>query len=143
LKKFTNALKRMKFSNEEKKLADFILTNRYSLKLNNDSNEINEQNLKPFKDLLVDNVKDANIRLKIDELLKYVDRYEYKQVLDLWQIPLFPITGNMLIERNVKKGPTFSNILNNLKNMWKDDFKYNCDEKTIIELLNKIDSFKC
>ena len=45
----------MKFSNEEKKLAEFIFANR-----NIESNSDNlETNLKPFKNILVENIKDT------------------------------------------------------------------------------------
>ncbi len=97
----------MKFSNEEKKLADFIFANR-SIKL---IDKDGEDRLKPFKNLLVDNVKDVKIVEKLIELLKYRNEQEYIPCLEVWPIPIFPITGEHLEKMNVPKGPIYSKVI--------------------------------
>lgn len=123
----------MKFSNEEKKMAEFILDHRNVL-----GNEI-EDTLKPFKFILVDNVKDGKIKEKLVNLLKYLNRLDLIEYFNSWEIPIFPITGDMLIGKNVKKGPLFSKVLNTLKEMWKNEFEMNTSEDTKNKLLIKCD----
>ena len=123
----------MKFSNEEKKMAEFILDHRNVL-----GNGI-EDTLKPFKFILVDNVKDGKIKAKMVNLLKYLNRLDLIEYFNSWEIPIFPITGDMLIGKNVKKGPLFSKVLNTLKEMWKNEFEMNTSEDTKNKLLIKCD----
>ena len=123
----------MKFSNEEKKMAEFILDHRNVL-----GNGI-EDILKPFKFILVDNVKDGKIKEKLVNLLKYLNRLDLIEYFNSWEIPIFPITGDMLIGKNVKKGPLFSKVLNTLKEMWKNEFEMNTSEDTKNKLLIKCD----
>jgi hypothetical protein len=126
----------MKFSNEEKKLAEFLMNHR-NMKLN-DEIEI-ENNLKPLKNVLVDNVKDIKIVEKIVELLKYLNKLEYIPCLEIWPIPIFPITGEHLERKSVTKGPLYSKILNSLKEIWKNEFNFDVKETTIELLLKKCD----
>ena len=130
----------MKFSNEEKRVAEFILEHRNILdsekKLNNLSEE---EKLKPFKFILVDNVKDNKIKEKLKELLKYINKLDLIEYFDNWDIPIIPVTGDMLVERNVKKGPLFSKILNTIKEIWKNEFKMDTSEDTKNKLLVKCD----
>ena len=128
----------MKFSNEEKKLADFIFLHRGIKLIKSDSMEAD---LKPLKDILVDNVKDARINEKMSELLKYLNKLEYIPYLEAWVIPIFPITGEHLEKKNVKKGPLFSKILHSLKETWKNDLNFQTDDKSIETLLTKCDEF--
>ena len=91
----------MKFSNEEKKMAEFILDHRNVL-----DNGI-EDILRPLKFILVDNVKDGKIKEKLADLLKYLNKLDLIEYFNSWEIPIFPITGDMQIGKNVKKGHCF------------------------------------
>ena len=129
----------MKFSNDEKKLADFIFAFRdMKTKKATTSDEIEAQ-LKPFKDILVDNIKDLKNMEKMVELLKYIDRTEFIPYLETWPIPIFPITCDHLTEKNVPKGPVYSKILSSLKTMWKDELNFKVDKPSVDLLLNKCD----
>jgi hypothetical protein len=133
----------LKFSNDEKKLAEFLFSNRNLLhqqqQTNNDSFDQADLKIKPFKNILVENIKDIKIMEKLKELLKYIDKLDYFCLLETWPIPVFPITGEHLTSKNVPKGPIYSKILNSLKNIWKDDFNFNCEHETINKLLMKCD----
>ena len=134
----------MKFSNEEKKLAEFIFIHRNML--DNTTNKTTntckgdenwDKDLEPYKFILVDNIKDSKIKEKLVELLKYLNRLEIIEFFENWPIPLFPITGEMLIQENVKKGPIFTKILNELRDLWKFEFHLDTSEETVKILLNK------
>jgi hypothetical protein len=134
----------MKFSNEEKKLAEFIFNHRNML--DNTTNKTTstckgdenwDKDLEPYKFILVDNIKDSKIKEKLVELLKYLNRLEIIKFFENWPIPLFPITGEMLIQKNVKKGPIFTKILNELRELWKFEFHLDTSEETVKILLNK------
>jgi hypothetical protein len=134
----------MKFSNEEKKLAEFIFNHRNML--DNTTNKTTstckgdenwDKDFEPYKFILVDNIKDSKIKEKLVELLKYLNRLEIIKFFENWPIPLFPITGEMLIQKNVKKGPIFTKILNELRELWKFEFHLDTSEETVKILLNK------
>lgn len=129
----------MKFSNDEKKLADFIFTNRGIETEKTSCSEEIEAQLKPFKDILVDNIKDLKNMEKMRELLKYIDRTEFVRSLEAWPIPIFPITGDHLALKNVPKGPVYSKILSSLKAMWKEELNFKTDEAAVQLLLKKCD----
>lgn len=135
--KFDKLLKRLKFSNDEKKLAEFIFKFRHLGKELTSKNI--ETNLKHFKDILVDNVKDLKNMEKMKDLLKYINKLDYIRYLEVWEIPIFPITGAHLTEKNIPKGPLYSKILNTLKTMWKNDLNFSIDEDSVKILLNKCD----
>lgn len=134
----------MKFSNEEKKLAEFIFNHRHMLDCTNnkpinvskDDSNWNKE-LEPYKFMLVDNFKDSKIKEKLFELLKYLNKCEFIEYFENWQIPLFPITGEILIQKNVKKGPIFTKILNELRDLWKFEFHLDTSEETVDVLLRK------
>ncbi|CAF0710220.1 unnamed protein product [Brachionus calyciflorus] len=140
-KEFEKLLKRMRFSNEEKRIAEFLFRYRdeYKKIVSEEDNKSLEDKLKPFKFILVDCVKDAKIHEKLIELLKYVNRFEFVKHLENWPIPNFPIGGEMLSKKNIPKGPIFSKILNILRENWKNEFNLDTSKETIDKLLNKLD----
>lgn len=120
-------------------MAEFILAHRdaaKSFKLNHDTIE---DNLRPFKMILVDNVKDAKVHSRMTELLKYINKLNYVPLLESWPIPLFPIGGNELAARQVPKGPIYTKVLESLRQKWKHDFDLDTGEKTIAKLLEFCD----
>lgn len=122
-----------------------------------------ESKLKPFKNILVENVKDLKINEKLKELLKYINKLEYYYLLETWPIPTFPITGEYLASKNIPKGkyiykflkllnqnffccfvfitkgPVYSKILGSLKNIWINEYNFDCEADTINKLLIKTD----
>ena len=131
----------MKFSNDEKKLADFIFAFR-DIQVNPGESSDIEGCLKPFKNILVDNVKDQKNMEKMKELLKYINKTEYAKCLEDWAIPVFPITGDHLAERNIAKGPMYSRILGELKVMWKEELSFGTDTEAMNKMLVKLDEMK-
>ena len=131
----------MKFSNEEKRLADFIFKYR-DIEKSTVNEESLESKLKKYKCILVDNIKDAKIKERMNDLLKYLNKLEYMNYLDKWEIPNFPISGDLLINRDIPKGPVFSKILNTLKENWKNEYNFDTSQKTIDMLLKDIDKLK-
>jgi hypothetical protein len=132
----------MKFSNEEKKLAEFLFTNRNLMPKASEKpldEIITDSQLKPFKNILVENIKDIKIMEKLKELLKYINKLEYFCLLETWPIPVFPITGEHLESKNVPKGPIYSKILNSLKNIWRDECNFSCEPEAIENLSLKCD----
>ena len=129
----------MKFSNNEKKLAEFIFTYRDIEKKAGTNETTLEAKLKKYKFIMVDNVKDEKINEKVKELLKYLNKLEYSNYLEAWSIPIFPITGDMLNARNVPKGPLFAKILSNLKDSWKNEFNLSTSQETVNKMLEQLD----
>ncbi|RNA23117.1 CCA tRNA nucleotidyltransferase mitochondrial [Brachionus plicatilis] len=142
-KEFEKLHKRMKFSNEEKRIAEFLFAYRDQCKRNLDQENGTklEDKLKPFKFILVDNVKDGKAFEKLTELLKYVNRLEYIEHLRDWQVPIFPITGDILENLKIPKGPIYSKILFSLKESWKNEFNLDTSEETVERLKEMMDEF--
>jgi hypothetical protein len=133
----------MKFSNEEKRFAEFIFNYRnYVACGDNAQIQSLENRMKKYKFILVDNVKDPKIHEKIVELLKYAGDIDLIESLNNWQIPIFPITGETLSLKRIPKGPLFSKILNDLREAWKEEFNLDTSEQTINKLLEKCDLIK-
>jgi tRNA nucleotidyltransferase (CCA-adding enzyme) len=118
--------KRMKLSNDEKKLSEFII------KYRNDTVEEAEDELKPYKCLLVDYNKDNKISEKITQLLLYKGNFKLIDKLLEWKVPLFPIHGDQIAKLGVPKGPIFSKIINELKEFWKNDLNFNTNNIEIL-----------
>lgn len=129
--------KRNKFSNDEKRLAEFLFAHRETKLIESDNLD---NCLYPFKCILADYIKDAKAHEKITELLKYMGKVEYIKHLENWEIPNFPISGDVLSSKNVPKGPLFSKILNILKEKWKKDYNLETNQNTIDKLLNDCES---
>lgn len=102
-------------------------------------NKTLEEKLMPFKFILVDYAKDAKIHEKIRELLKYVNKLEYFQYLEIWPITDFPIKGEMLTAKKIPKGPLYGKVLNSLKESWKHEFNLDTSEETVVRLMAKCD----
>ncbi len=126
----------MKFSNEEKKLSEFLLMYRLYDR-NDDRYRIDP--LRVYKDILVDNIKDLKVYDKLHELLLYKGHSAYIKDLESWPVPIFPLNGDKLVQHGLVKGPIFSKILSDLKDIWKYEFDFETDEKT---LLNRFESMR-
>ncbi len=120
----------MKLSNEEKKLAEFLLMHRMC---NNNEEQYQKDQLKAYKEILVDNVKDLKVYDKLHELLLYNGHWTLIKDLDAWPVPNFPLTGDRLIQYGLEKGPIFARILSDLRDIWKHEFNFDSDEATLLK----------
>jgi tRNA nucleotidyltransferase (CCA-adding enzyme) len=125
--------KRVRFSNDERKLAEFILLHR-----NCDFNS-QEDNYKPYKNILVDNIKDSKIKDKLFQLLYYQGHKDYIEFFNNYDIPVFPINGDLLIaEKGLSRGPIIAEILNALKEIWKNENNFNSDKNCLLKVADNI-----
>ena len=119
--------KRLKMSNEESKIALFILQHR--------NDPISSPPLRYCIDLHHDTAaKEPKIMDRISELLKYRGEEQLLEEFQNWTPQQFPITGYDLFKRDVPKGPAFSKTLSELRRIWKEsDYQISKEE-----LVNKI-----
>lgn len=113
---------RLKFSNYEYKLSNFIINHRL--------NEIYPDDLKPYqKIMLITSDKVSDVQEWTCELFKYQGNNKLLNLLQNWKIPKFPVNGNMLLKEGFKRGPKLKIILDRLKELWIDsDFKMTTEE---------------
>lgn len=124
--------KRMKYSNDCRKLSQLILNQRDLVSiLGPDSRD----QLKSYKDLLIDTmVTDTSAKERIIELLKYQHHFNFIKTFSEWNVPRFPISGEMLASKGIKQGPQYRLILDQLREAWKSSY-YEASE---LELLDNI-----
>jgi len=121
---------RVKYSNDCRRIAEFILENRDKISIL-DSSSIDP--LKPYKDLLLDLPKtDLHAKEKVVELLKYQHYLNGAQQLSKWTLPCFPISGETLASKGIKQGPNYKIILNELRDIWKRSH-FQATEKQLID----------
>jgi hypothetical protein len=94
--------------------------------------------LKPYKNILVDFNKDNKIYEKITQLLLYQGHDDFIKSITEWTIPLFPIHGDMIAKIGVPKGPLFSKIINDLKEIWKNEFNFCVDKSVLLERASEL-----
>jgi hypothetical protein len=126
----------MKYSNDCRRLAQLIITNRDSISIL-DSSSIDP--LKPYKDLLIDLINnDPMAKDRIVELLKYQHYLPEAQQLSEWILPRFPITGGMLASKGIKQGPNYKLILNELRESWKKSHFQATESQLLDEVLPNV-----
>ncbi|XP_001863506.2 CCA tRNA nucleotidyltransferase 1, mitochondrial [Culex quinquefasciatus] len=102
---------RLKFTVFERELAYFLTQNR------DEFESVNE--LLPFQQLSLHTLGSAKLKKEyVLELLRYHGKRELYGQLKEWQIPAFPIKGNVLIEHGAPKGPKLGLVMNELKMVW-------------------------
>lgn len=63
------------------------------------------------------------------ELLKYNNKRELFEELQIWSPPRFPVSGTMLQSHDSLKGRKMGRLINKLKEMWaKSDFQMTSDD---------------
>lgn len=114
---------RLKLSAYERDLALFVVKHRDTKTFPNDP-------LKPYQALLfVTKGKVGDVQEWICEVLKYRADAELLERFRCWDVPRFPVTGNMLLERGLRSGPKFAAILGKLKEIWfESDFTMSADD---------------
>lgn len=121
--------KRLKVSNDELKTCLFIVMYR-------DKDDGGDDLIQHYKHLITRlSGKEKKVFDKVLELFKYRGYYDMISEISEWTPPKFPINGQDLIGRDMKKGPIFAKTLEALRNLWiESDFQL-----TREELLDKID----
>lgn len=78
-----------------------------------------------------------DIKDYVEELLKFEGKWKMYEQLKKWEVPKFPVDGNMLKQKGCPQGRVIGNIMNELKKVWiKNEFKSTSDE--ILEHLPKV-----
>jgi tRNA nucleotidyltransferase (CCA-adding enzyme) len=89
--------------------------------------------------------KPKEIKDYVEELLKFHGKWELHQKLKDWNVPKFPIDGNILKSHNCPSGRIMGTIINKLKEEWvKNEFQSTSEElltqlPKILEDLNIVD----
>lgn len=79
----------------------------------------------------------------VRELLKYQGKENLLKEFNEWEIPRFPVNGNILKENGVKSPKLYSFILTNLKDIWiENEYKQTTEDlvkliPTVLEQLEK------
>lgn len=118
-----NMHNRLKLSAYERDLALFVVAHR-------EDKKSFEDRLKPFQALLFTTKgKVGDVQEWICEVLKYRADAELLERFRCWDVPKFPVNGNMLLERGLRSGPKFATVLARLKEMWFDsDFTMTAEQ---------------
>ncbi|KAG7159241.1 CCA tRNA nucleotidyltransferase 1, mitochondrial-like [Homarus americanus] len=95
--------------------------------------------LKEIKDLLVDLVigekRNKDVALfYVSEILKYTCRIEYRNALQDWNLPRFPVNGNMIGEKGIPRKKT-KFVLNDLLEEWKKS-DFSLSAKDLLDTLD-------
>ncbi|CAN8005891.1 unnamed protein product [Ixodes pacificus] len=130
---------RLKLSAYERDLVLFVVKHRCDKKCLGDR-------LKPYQALLFTTKgKVGDVQEWICEVLKYRADAELLERFRCWDVPRFPVNGNMLLERGLRSGPKFATVLGKLKEIWfESDFAMTSDEllQRLPEILAQVKSAK-
>ncbi len=122
--------KRLKMSNEEFRLAVFIINHRDDV--------IGEDKMRYCQDLLCDTIaQEKKTKEKICELLKYLGKGELLDDFGQWNLPKFPVNGIALLEAGVPKGPKLAKMIAALRQKWKES-RYMYTEKDLMGFVPEI-----
>ncbi|XP_019881349.2 CCA tRNA nucleotidyltransferase 1, mitochondrial isoform X2 [Aethina tumida] len=123
---------RLKLSAFERELALFVVNNR--------EEKPDPKPLKPYQKLLLTTKsKQSDVKLWIIEVLKY-NNSSYIEEFEKWQVPKFPITGNML-KKHITKPKVMGTIINELKLHWFEKDFVPDSEELMKELPNIMEKF--
>lgn len=81
--------------------------------------------------------KPRDMKIFVEELLKYHGKFDFYNQLKSWEIPRFPVDGNSLKEKGAPAGKVLGKIINRLKEIWaKNEFKSTKEE--LLEYLPEV-----
>lgn len=130
---------RLKLSAYERDLALFVVKHRENKKSIDDK-------LKPYQALLFTTKgKVGDVQEWICEVLKYNAEADLLERFRCWDVPKFPVNGNMLLERGLRSGPRFATVLTKLKEIWFDsNFQMTSEEllKKLPDILSQVKGSK-
>ena len=120
--------KRLKVSNDELKTCLFIEMYR--------DKEEGDDLIKHYKHLIARlSGKEKQVVKRVIELFKYKGLHEMIPEISEWTPPKYPLTGQDLLNKDIKRGPVFAKTLDALRVEWiNSDFQL-----TREELIDKID----
>ena len=91
--------------------------------------------MKMYQCLYIDTKqKQKDVRIYIEQVMKYRGETELLNKWHLWTPPIFPISGKDLKDYGCPPGKVFSTILDVLKNRWKES-DFTMTKENLIELL--------
>lgn len=128
---------RLKMSAYDRDLVIFIITNR--------EDKPNLKPLLPYQRLVVNSKrKVSEMKEWVVELLKYQNSPLLEE-FKAWEVPRFPVTGNMLKEKGISGGRQMGAVLNGLKSYWVgNDFKPSVEDilQQIPDVLSNLEKFR-
>lgn len=89
--------------------------------------------------------KPKDMKIYVEELLKFHGKWDLHEKLFNWQVPRFPVDGTTLKQNNCPSGKIMGLIIAKLREIWvKNEFKSTSDELVaylpkIFEELNVVD----
>ncbi|XP_049827625.1 CCA tRNA nucleotidyltransferase 1, mitochondrial [Schistocerca gregaria] len=102
---------RVKLSAYDRDLGLFIVENR--------EDKISVNPLRPYQALVIDSkYKAPDSRDYVREVLKYRGDHQLLAEFDSWELPRFPLNGNMLREKGVPGGKIIGLVMKQLKEIW-------------------------
>ncbi|CAL8110999.1 unnamed protein product [Orchesella dallaii] len=129
---------RLKLSAFERDLCLFLLVHRKTT--------VVENSIRPFQRLLVfSKNKGTDVRQWVEEVMKYDGAIGLLEEFRNWQLPKFPVSGNILIENKVPAGRTMTRVMNELKDIWIDsNFTATADElvTSLPQILKEVSTIK-
>jgi len=121
---------RVKMSNEEKELAQFIIGHR--------DDDFGPEPFEHCRDLVCEcrNNNPARRRRCLCELLKYCNlRSTLEKVVD-WTPPRFPVHGDQILLAGVPKGQMVGKVMNYLEQKWKES-RYTLDATELLKFVDE------
>ncbi|XP_055839808.1 CCA tRNA nucleotidyltransferase 1, mitochondrial [Episyrphus balteatus] len=116
---------RLKLSAFERDVTLFITQHR----------DLVNKEFKTLKDYQMLCMQPAARRDFVEELLKYSGSLELYKQLKEWEIPSFPVTGNMLKSKNCPAGKKMGHVMSKLKMIWaQEDFQTSQEDLLEIHL---------
>lgn len=77
--------------------------------------------------------KPREVKDFVEELLKHLGKWELHDKIKTWNVPKFPVDGNMLKRHNCPSGKIMGTIVNILREQWvKSEFKSTSDELLLL-----------
>jgi len=124
---------RLRLSGLERDTALFIVSNR--------GPKPHPVAIRPYQFLIVDSkAKTNDIRLFVQELLKYEGQLDLLKELEEWTVPKFPVTGHHLKENGCPPGKVMSVVLHKLKEKWKESSFQITEEALVSSIPQVLDS---
>ncbi|XP_058454185.1 CCA tRNA nucleotidyltransferase 1, mitochondrial [Malaya genurostris] len=121
---------RLKFTVFERELIYFLVQNKEEYK--------SVDTLLSYQQLTLQTLGSAKLKKEyVLELLRYHGKAYIYQQLNEWQIPRFPIKGNVLIEQGAPGGQKLGLVVNELKMIWSTK-QFNMTEQELLEHLPNV-----
>uniref|UniRef100_A0A2C9JVM8 Poly A polymerase head domain-containing protein n=2 Tax=Biomphalaria glabrata TaxID=6526 RepID=A0A2C9JVM8_BIOGL len=121
---------RNKLSNEELQLALFIVQHR--------SDTMGEDLMSYCTDLHSDSSgTEQKVISKIVELMKYCGHKKTAAEFPALKLPVLPVTGHDLTQRDVPRGPKIALTLNELRKIWKDS-RYTLSKEELLDRIPEV-----